>query len=306
MFDGIDAVILPAHDITALRTLYVELFGFTEIAETDVSDPAWQRLWHLPAAATRSVLLGKPASDGGWIRLVEAPGLPAPAPAGRPDRVGAYALDFYLRDPAGVEARIEAGGWTFRSPAVHYALPGTDIPVRERMLDQPVSGLLHAMVQYRGRGTRCVIDQDPGVDASEVVAAMFVTDRFEEAVTFATDVLGGHLYFRGRFDGPAVERMLHLSPGEGLAAALFRGPASRNARLEFAKAIGSGAATAPPDPVPRVIASCAVDDLAAIAGRLAGGRHGPTTGIVTIEGVRRLGLASMYGATFEFHERAGT
>ncbi|GGM54959.1 hypothetical protein GCM10011608_44830 [Micromonospora sonchi] len=300
MFDGIDHVVLPAADVEPLRRLYVELFGFTEVAVDDDPDPAWQQLWQLPAPPTRSVMLGKPRSAGGWIRLVEVPGLPPASPARRPNRVGPYALDFYLRDADAVEQRIEEGGWEFRTPAVYYNLPGTDIPVRERMLDQPLSGLLHAVVQYRPRGTRCVIDQDRQEDTSEVVAVVFMTDRFEEATAFARDVLGARQYFTGRFDGPAVEQMLGMAPGEGFAAALFRGPGSRNARLEFAEVLPDGEPRT--DLVRRVVATCAVPDLDALHTLVKSGDHGETIGPVTVDGVRHLGLASSYGAAFDFFE----
>lgn len=305
MFDGIDTVILPVAEIDTLESLYVEGFGFTKLADEPVDDPAWQSLWGLPVAPTRKVLLGKPQSNGGWILLVEAPGLSVAEGAGRPDRPGPYALDFYQRDAATAEAQLEKAGWRFRSPATHYSLPGTDIPVRERMLEQPVSGLVHASVQYRERGTRCVIDHDASEHTSEVNAVVFMTDRFAQACAFAEDVLGGRKYFEGRFDDPAVAEMLGLDEGEGFAAALFRGPGSRNARLEFGEAIQGGGRAA--DPVPRVIASCAIDDLDALADVLSDGAHGPSTGILTATDAsgttRRLGLRTIYGASFEFFQR---
>lgn len=305
MFDGIDTVILPAADIASLESLYVDGLGFTKIADEPVHDPTWQALWGLPVAPTRTVLLAKPHSHGGWILLVEAPGLPPADGAGRPDRPGPYALDFYQRDAAGTEASLESAGWEFRSPATHYRLPGTDIPVRERMLEQPVSGLVHASVQYRERGTRCVIDHDPAERTSEVNAVVFMTDMFAQACSFAQDVLGGRKYFEGRFDDPAVAEMLGLDNGEGFAAALFRGPGSRNARLEFGETIPGGDRLA--DPVPRVIASCAIDDLDALAAAVADGAHGTTTGVLTATDgsgtTRRLGLRTIYGASFEFFQR---
>ncbi|WP_111719532.1 hypothetical protein [Homoserinimonas sp. OAct 916] len=306
MFDGIDTIVLPAADIGALQSLYTDLFGFAQISDEPVTDAHWQTLWNLPLRPTRTVLLGKPASNGGWIRLVEVPGLPPACPAGRPDRTGPYALDFYQRDAAAAEHRIESGGWEFRSPATHYTLPGTDLPVRERMLEQPISGLVHASVQYRPRGTRCVIGHDESEDTSEVVAVVYLTDRFEQAKAFAAEVLGGQKYFEGRFDDPAVAQMLALEQGEGFAVALFRGPESRNARLEFAEQIPGGHRAA--DPIPRVIASCPISDLDGLAARVADGRHGPSTGILQATDsagtTRRLGLRTVYGATFEFFERA--
>lgn len=304
-FDGIDCIVLPVADIAPLRELYCQLLGFTEIGQERVTDPGWQHLWGLPLAPTRTLLLAKPRSNGGWIRLVEVPGLPAAEPAGRPDRPGPYALDFYQRYAALTEASVEASGWAFRSPAACYSLPGTDLPVRERMLEQPHSGLVHASVQYRERGTRCVIDHDPDEQTSEVNAVVFMTDRFDDAKAFAADVLGGRKYFEGHFDDPAVATMLALEPGEGFAAALFRGPTSRNARLEFAEVIPGG--TRPVDPVPRVVASVAVADLDALAEALSGGRHGRTTGVIEVASdggvTRHLGLRSAYGADFEFFER---
>ncbi|WP_122816858.1 VOC family protein [Nocardioides pantholopis] len=302
MFDGIDELVLPVADAGPLTRLYRDLLGFTELADDTDPDPRLQELWGLPLPPARSVLLGKPRSAGGWIRLVEVPGLPPATPAGRPDRVGPYALDFYLRDADAVEDRVEAGGGRFRTPAVHYPLPGTDLPVRERMLVQPESGLLHAFVQYRPRGTRCVIDHDPAEDTSEVVAAVFLTDDLDGATAFARDVLGGQQYFTGRFDGPGVEQMLDLGPGEGFEAALFRGPRSRNARLEFAAAMPGG--TRPPDPVPRVVAVCDVPDLDRLRSLVQDRPgHGELTSELVLDGVRHLGLASAYGARLVFRER---
>ena len=306
MFDGIDVVTLPAAGIEDLLALYTEGFGFTVVADRPVDDPSSQRLWALPLPPRREVLLGKPGSQGGWLRLVDVPGLPEPRPARRPDRDGAYALDFYVRGADRVEERLAALGWGFRSEAQYYLLPGTPVEVRERMLDQRRSGLLHAIVEYRPGQTRCVLAEAPDEDCSEVVAAVFFTGRSAEATAFATEVLGARRYFRDRFDGPAVERMLGLGPGEGFEAALFRGPRSRNARLEFAATM-SPAAGGPqePDPVPRVIAGCAVADLDGLARSLSDGRHGVSTGVLTTAGGdRRLGLVSRYGAAFEFCQRA--
>lgn len=305
MFDGIDEVILPVAEMKTLQNLYEHLFGFTLISETELTDPNWQVLWGLPLPPTRTVLLAKPLSNGGWIRLVEVPGLPAASPAGRPDRPGPFALDFYLRDAQSSESRIETGGWNFRSPASFYNLPGTEIPVRERMLEQPISGLVHASVQYRPKGTRCVLDQDENEVISEVVAVVHFTDRIEEAKRFASEVLGAQLYFEGDFDDPAVAEILSLNPGEGFCVALYRGPQSRNARLEFAELLPGG--TRQQDSIPRVISRCAIDDLERLAESLSPGEHGLSTGILFIDtpegSSQRLGLRSRYGADFEFFER---
>lgn len=299
MFDGISEIVLPVPDIDEALHLYRDLMRFTVLEERD-AEPGLATLWDLPREVSRLVRLGKPGASGGAVTLAEVPGLPPAQPAGRPDRTGPYALDFYLRDAAEVEARCVAGGMTFVGPPVHYSLPGTTIPVRERMLRQDTSGLLHAFVQYRPRGTRCVLDHVPQEDTSEVVAAVFMTDRLEEARAFARDVLGGHEYFTGRFDGPAVEAMLGLGPGEGFDAALYRGPTSANARLEFGEAIASPRG---PDPVHRVVARVGVQDLDVVAGQLASGQHGRVTGSVLLDGVRHLGLVSAYGAVLDLYER---
>ncbi|WP_110241594.1 hypothetical protein [Nocardioides gilvus] len=301
MFDGIDELVLPLHNLGSALHLYRDLMDF-EVTHDREASPGLAQLWNLPSPVTREVLLTKPGASGGALRLAEVPGLPPASPAGRPDREGPYALDFYLRDAAAVEDRCTDGGAHFVSEAVRYSLPGTDIPVRERMLVQAESGLLHAFVQYRPRGTRCVLDQDPAQDTSEVVAAVFLTHRYEEARVFAREVLGGHEYFRGRFDGPGVEQMLELAPGEGFEGALYRGPTSANSRLEFGEAIPGGDRCA--DPVPRVVARIAVDDLDRVAEALAGGEHGRMTGRYEIDGVLHLGLASVYGATFDLFARA--
>lgn len=301
MFDGIDELILPLPGLEPALHLYRDLMDFEVAIDRDAA-PGLAELWSLPAPVTREVLLTKTGASGGSLRLVEVPGLPPASPAGRPDREGPYALDFYLRDAAAVEDRCIAGGEHFVSEAVHYSLPGTDIPVRERMLVQDESGLLHAFVQYRPRGTRCVLDQDPAQDTSEVVAAVFLTHRYPEARAFAQEVLGGHEYFRGRFAGPGVEQMLKLAPGEGFEGALYRGPTSANARLEFGEVIGGG--HRPSDPVPRVVARIAVDDLDKVGEALAGGEHGHVTGRYEVDGTQHLGLVSIYGATFDLFARA--
>jgi len=303
VFDGIDVVTLPAAGIDDLFALYTEGLGFVVVSDRPITDPAVQKLWGLPLPPRREVLLGKPGSEGGWLRLADVPDLPPARPAARPDRDGPYALDFYVQGADEVEARVAALGWRFRSEAQHYLLPGTTVDVRERMLEQPNSGLLHAFVEYRPGQTRCVLGNanNEGECSSEVVAAVFFTSHLREAISFAEQVLGARQYFLGKFDGPAVERVLDLTAGEGFAAALFRGQGFRNARLEFAAKLPHGA---PADPIPRVIAGCAVDDLDPLAAALASGEHGVSTGVCTMaDGSRRLGLVSRYGAAFEFWRR---
>lgn len=303
VFDGIDIVVLPAADIGPLLDLYVAAMGFEVVAEGPVREPAlWARLWGLPSPPAESVLLGKPQSNGGWIRLVRVPGLPRPDAAGAPDRPGPYALDFYLRRPDATESAMAKQGWTFVSDPVDYLLPGTEYPVRERLLDQTRSGLRHAFVQYREGRTRCVLGERPEEDVSEVNAVVFATADLPGARAFVEDVLGGRVYFDDRFDGPAVERLLGLAPGDGFDAVIARGPASRNARLEFLRHVVP-ATPRPPHAYPRVVAGCAMDDLEALAARLAAGDHGASTGIVETAEGPQLGLRSRYGASFQFWRR---
>lgn len=309
MFDGIDEVVLPAGDIRPLARLYGDLLGFTEIGGGPVS-PSFGRLWGLPAPPSRDVLLGKPGAAGGSIRLVEVPGLPPAGEPGPPDRCGPYALDFFLRDAVRTERHLESHGVAYRTEAATYMLPGTRIPVHERIFDQPVSGLIHATIQHRPFGTRCVLDSAP-VDVSECVALIAVTDDPAGAAAFATGVLGAQRYFAGDFAGPDVMRMLHLHPDDRLPIQLFRGPASRNARLEFATRRGPGphrdGPGRPADPVPRAIATCRVSDVDAVAALLHDGAHGPSTGVVTInqddQPTRRLCLRSRYGLVFDLVQR---
>lgn len=299
-FDGIAEVVLPVTSLERAVELYRDLLGFTVTREGSVPAEA-EQLWGLPGRADREVLLTKPGATGGAVRLVSVPALTEPGPAGAPDRVGPYALDFYLRDAAAVEARLEAAGRRFVAPPVDYHLPGTTIPVRERMLVAEESGLLHACVQHRPRGTRCVLDASVREDASEVVAVVFLTDAFTDARAFARDVLGGQEYFVGRFDGPAVERMLDLPAGDGFVAALYRGPTSGNARLEFGEVIPGR--NRPRDSATRVVARVEVDDLDRLEAVLRRGAHGRVTARVSLEGRDHLGLASRYGAVFDFTQR---
>jgi len=302
VFDGIDVVVLPVADAEPLLRLYADAMGFEVLDRGPVPEPeAWARLWDLPAPPGASVLLGKRGSAGGWIRLVEVPGLPPADPAGPPDRPGPYALDFYLRDPDATEAAIGRLGWGFVSDPVDYLLPGTGHPVRERMLEQTVSGLRHAFVLYREGRTRCVLGERPEADVSEVNAVVFATDDLPGARKFVEEVLEGRVYFSGRFAGPALETLLDLAPGQGFDAVIARGPKSRNARLEFLERIPGGGR--PEHPFPKAVAGCAMDDLDLLASRLADGAHGESTGVVRTSEGPRLGLRSRYGAHFFFWQR---
>ena len=161
-FDGIDEVVLPAGDAAPLVDFYTDVMEFTVFGTEEDPDPTLAEIWSLPSAPSRTILLGKPGSAGGWIRVAEVPGLPAPAPAGRPDRTGPFALDFYLRHPVETEAAI-AERYTFRAPSAWYPLPGhPDTMVHEGIVDQTHSGIIHATVGYRPRGTRCVLDSRRG------------------------------------------------------------------------------------------------------------------------------------------------
>jgi len=304
MFDGIDSLVLPVRDTRAVLPLYRDHLGF-QVERTPPPDPAWGTLWGLPSAPSCLTRLTKPGANGGAVWIAEVPDLPEPLPVGGPHRPGPYALDFYLRDAESTEQALVDAGYEFVSEAVHYLLPGTPHPVRERMLHQPHSGLLHACVQYRPGRTRCVLARTDDATSSEVVAAVFLTHDLAGASAFAREVLGAEEYFTGRFDGPAVEQMLGLDPGAGLEMALFRGPQSRNARLEFARVIPRAVPSSDeaPDPAPRVIAQCLVDDLEGLSERLRSSGHGVVTGDEEVAGRRRVGFATTYGATFTFSAR---
>jgi catechol 2,3-dioxygenase-like lactoylglutathione lyase family enzyme len=305
MFDGIDRVVLPMGDVDAAVRLYREHLGFS-LDEDEVDDPGWQQIWDLPAPVARVVRLHKHGASGGDIWLAEVPGLPPARPVRRPDRIGPYALDFYLRDAAATEQQLAADGHGFIHEAVHYSLPGTDRPVRERMMVQTDSGLLHACVQYRPGHTRCVLGADELAHVSEVVAVVFLTEDLENAISFAEEVLGAERYFSGVFAGTEVERMLDLALGSGLEMALFRGPTSRNARLELARVVPVSARAPWADPVPRVVASCGVADPSALSGlahQLASTAHGHLHADVRIGRARHLGFTSRYGARFHFFSR---
>jgi catechol 2,3-dioxygenase-like lactoylglutathione lyase family enzyme len=300
MFDGIDLVVLPTSHLADLTELYAGVMGFTCVAEDRGPDPAVADLLGLTAAPVSLRLLAKPRAQGGAILLAETTGLASLGSPGPPARTGPYALDFYARDASALAQSLTAAGWSFTSPAVSYSLPGTDVPVGEQMLVQHRSGLLHAVVQHRPQGTRSVLGEDESEDCSEVVAVVCLTPHLAQARAFATGVLGGQEYFHGAFAGPAVEEMLDLEPGERLNAALFRGPGSRNARLEFAWR-PTATSTAASEPA-RVVVGIETADLAGLARRLERGEHGRLGAPVSADlfGRRRTGqvLTSAYGTTF--------
>ncbi len=281
-FDGIDVVALEVPQAEPLLGLYRDQLGFA-IASDEEGGATGDlgALLGLERPVIRAVQLTRGDASGGALLLVETgcpPAGPADVPARRP---GPYALDFYLRDAASTEARLAESGWRFTSEAVRYPLPGTHIEVREHMLHQPHSGLLHALVQHRPGGTRSVLGDDETGVSSEVVAVVVLTADLPAARALARDVLGGREYFAGVFAGPEVEEMLGFPPGHGLDAALFRGPGSRNARLEFARPVdGAGrpvalvAGAARPAVVPTVV----VADVDEVADRL---RAHPTAGAVS-------------------------
>lgn len=250
-FDGIDAVALAVPRAEPLVELYQQLLGFGIVADDAPGDPALAAMLGAERAPSRIVHLSRGAEAGGAIALVETGGGAPASTLTPPARPGPYALDFYLRNAAATEDAMAAAGWQFTSPAVHYDLPGTSIPVRERMLIQPHSGLLHAMVQHRPTGTRSVLGHDEAGRASEVVAIVILTRDLDGARAFAGEVLGGHAYYNGVFAGPAMEEMLGFDPGFGLDASLYRGPESRNARLEFARPVDADGSPLPWTDQPR-------------------------------------------------------
>lgn len=283
-FDGLDFVVLTVPNADPLVGLYGDLLGFTVASDTSPAPVGATDLLGVSTEVTRIVHLRRGADAGGDIMLVETPALP-PEPQRVPQRqAGVYALDFYLRDAAATERAIADAGWELVSEAVHYDLPGTAIPVRERMLVQHHSGLLHALVQHRPGGTRSVLGTDAG-SCSEVVAVVVLTADLPGARRFATEVLKGQEYFTGTFSGPAVEEMLGYAPGEGLEASLYRGPESRNARLEFARPVDSAGRplALPPRPARRVQPGLLVDDLDALLARLASGEHGSVAAVEHVD-----------------------
>jgi hypothetical protein len=70
--------------------------------------------------------------------------------------------------------------------------------------------------------------------------------------------------------------MLRYAPGEGLEASLYRGPRSRNARLEFARPVDGAGRPLPLTPRPdrRVQAGLLVQDIDTLLARLGSGEHG--------------------------------
>lgn len=277
-FDGLDFVVQTVQRAAPLVALYGDVLGFEIVADDQPAPTGLAHLLGLPDDVTRLVHLQRSGTVGGDILLAESATATAPLPGPPPRRPGVYALDFYLRDAAATEQAISEAGWTFCSEAVHYDLPGTTIPVRERMLQQRDAGLLHAMVQHRPGGTRSILSE-PADDGwcSEIVAIVVLTANLAGARRFATEILGGHEYFAGTFSGAAVERMLDYEPGEGLEASLYRGPRSRNARLEFARPV-DGAGNPLPMAAPRnardVQPGMLVADLDALRARLDDGQHG--------------------------------
>jgi catechol 2,3-dioxygenase-like lactoylglutathione lyase family enzyme len=276
-FDGLDFVVLPVSDVAPLVALYHSSLGFEIQSDGSPGTEGIASLLGLSDGLSRVVHLTRGAGVGGGIVLVES-GAVEPSPHAVPRRRrGAYALDFYLRDAAATEGALVDAGWTFTSAAVHYALPGTTIPVRERMLVQQHSDLLHAMVQHRPGGTRSVLGNDPRGWCSEVVAVVVLTADLSGARRFATEALGAQEYFAGTFNGPAIEEMLRFGEGEGLEAALYRGPTSSNARLEFARPVdGAGQLIPLADASDRrqVLPGLLVEDLDRALDRLNADDHG--------------------------------
>jgi catechol 2,3-dioxygenase-like lactoylglutathione lyase family enzyme len=305
-FDGIDEVVLPVADADRVVTFYRDVLEFEVVSTEDDPDPLLATVWGLPAPPRHTALLGKQGSAGGWIRVVEVPGLVAPLPPGRPDRDGAYALDFYLRDPHATEAAA-ARWYGARAVPAEYDLPGhPGTLVHEGFFDQTDSGLAHATVGYRPRGTRCVLDERADLAVSEVCAVVFSTHDFDDAVRFVAEVLGGQPYLSEAFGGEQIERLLDLAPGETLPMTLFRGPQRRNARLEVCHA-RERRPVRPDEQVPRATATVALGDLDAVAAAVADGRHGTTTGLLEVRQdgrtTRRIGVRA-YGLSLDLVDRA--
>ena len=154
-----------------------------------------------------------------------------------------------------------------------------------------------------------MLDTREDLTVSEVCAVVFSSHRYDEAVAFVADVLGGQAYLSEEFGGEQIERLLDLQPGERLPMTLFRGPGRRNARLEVCHAREPRPAR-PDEQVPRVTATIPLADLDGVAAALADGRHGESTGVLDVRQdgrtTRRIGIHTVHGLSLDLVERAGT
>lgn len=307
MFDGVDQVTVVTADTRAPLALYRDQLGFREVARADLDDPCYAELLELDGAGPLSaVLLGKPGSAGGWIRLVQAPGLPPVAERRTMHRPGPFALDFYVRDLPERYAELVAAGHRFRSPPRSYELAGAGFAVDEVLLEAP-EGFVHALVEYLPGRHRCVLGTAPDQTVSEVVAAVTVLDDVEEGLPLLRDVLGGQVYYDQRFGGADVTELIGLPGGSTFRVVMLRGPASRNARVELMERVDApGQPTGQQTGHPRLLLGCRVPDLPALVRRLGadprnGALHGPFTVANPIHGHATVAsLRTPWGAFFEF------
>lgn len=311
-FDGVDLITVLVPEAGPLLDLYTEWLGFDVAQSGPVVRPDdWRAAFDLPGSGAMSAwLLGKPGSQGGWIRVVEdRSGGPATA-AATIAAAGPHALDFYVRDVTALHARMSAAGASFRSAPLDYTLFGTANQVRECLLEVP-AGLVHAFVDYLPGHHRCVLAGMPDGTVSEAVAVVQVVPDIDAVLTILTDLLGVSVYLDQTFAGPQIERLMALQAGTEFRMALMRGPTRRNARLEViqqtpAPRPGSPATVSPA----RVILGCAVPTLDTLHQRLQRAGQGRVSQLTSLTGpgaaVRSFGWTTGWGATFEFFDRDAT
>lgn len=308
MFDGVDLITHIAHDAKPLLDLYTGPLGFTLTEHADLPQPeSWRARWGVTRSGPlHAWVLGKPGSNGGWLRVVEDRSAPASRDLASISIAGPHALDFYVRDMSALHASMAADGARFRSPPQEYTLFGADFTVRECLLEAPL-GLVHALVDYLPAQHRCVLSDDPAARVSEVAAVVQVVPDVDEALALLTGVLGASVYLDQTFSGPQIEQLMALPPGTQFRMALTRGPRRRNARLELIQQTPASASPCQPAPEPTLVLGCAVDDVDALHARLSDGRLGRAGELFQLDGPGEqgpsFGFRTSWGGVFEFFNR---
>jgi catechol 2,3-dioxygenase-like lactoylglutathione lyase family enzyme len=211
------SVTVGVADLDKALELWVDTFGFEELAGSEGEDAELATLWKiLPTDIKRQALLGMPGSQYGKLHLVE---FTEPGP---PVRQGAQVfdlcpknLDIYVRDlPARVK-EMQAKGISFRNaePSEVTAPDGTVF----REIHMPGHDEIN-IVLLEVIGKEMVFSQQGFAGIGPLIA---IVDHVDIEKKFYDEVMGLDILNDNILEGPEIERMIGLPPGAKLDVSIW-------------------------------------------------------------------------------------
>jgi catechol 2,3-dioxygenase-like lactoylglutathione lyase family enzyme len=182
LLGGIDQVCIGATDLEATTRFFSEGLGLSVLEEGVVAGPGYADLWGVrDEQALRVRLLGHRGVERGRLRIVEA--LAPPPPPHRLTDLGIFDVDFLVRDPDQVAARVRKAGFPLWTEPGSYQV-GT-LTIREAIAEPP-DGLRSALIQ--DTGSPSALRDRPELAVSEATITAVGVDDLEHGLAFYRSV----------------------------------------------------------------------------------------------------------------------